>query len=67
MCLGLKGANVEGTKEVVKIVCEGRPKFLHYVSTMGVFSGQSREEEITEDTLPNKERYCSFGMGEICS
>jgi thioester reductase-like protein len=52
----LKGANVDGTKEVLKIVCEGRPKFLHYVSSMGVFSGQSSEEMITEDTLPNKER-----------
>ena len=56
MGVGLKGANVDGTKEVVKMVCEGRPKFLHYVSTMGVFSGQSREEVITEGTLPNKER-----------
>ena len=47
---------MDGTKEVLKIVCEGRPKFLHYVSSMGVFSGQSSEEMITEDTLPNKER-----------
>ena len=47
---------MEGTKEVLRMVCEGRPKFLHYVSTMGVFSGQSRTEVITEKTQPNKEK-----------
>ncbi|CAN5616121.1 hypothetical protein BH20ACT10_BH20ACT10_09390 [soil metagenome] len=33
----LRGVNVEGTREVLRLCCEGRPKPLHHVSTNGVF------------------------------
>ncbi len=31
-------ANVDGTREMVRLAAQGRPKPLHYVSTIGVFS-----------------------------
>ncbi|MBA2693411.1 MAG: amino acid adenylation domain-containing protein [Rubrobacter sp.] len=33
----LKGVNVDGTREVLRLCCEGRPTPLHHVSTNGVF------------------------------
>lgn len=34
----LKVANVTGTEEVLRLACHGRPKAIHYVSTVSVFS-----------------------------
>ena len=53
---GLKQSNVESTKEVLKMACEGKPKFLHFVSTIGVFAPQHAAEVIAEDTAPHKDR-----------
>lgn len=33
----LKDANVGGTREVIRLACEGRPKPIHFVSTIAVF------------------------------
>lgn len=33
----VKGPNVEGTKHVLRFVCTGKPKTLHYISTAGLF------------------------------
>jgi thioester reductase-like protein len=40
----LKGANVDGTREVLRLACAGRAKPLHYVSTISVFSGRGGAE-----------------------
>ncbi|MEM9162915.1 MAG: thioester reductase domain-containing protein [Cyanobacteria bacterium P01_F01_bin.4] len=32
----LKAANVDGTREILKLACHGRPKPLHYTSTLSV-------------------------------
>ncbi|MEM6252550.1 MAG: thioester reductase domain-containing protein [Cyanobacteria bacterium P01_D01_bin.156] len=32
----LKAANVNGTREIIKLACQGRPKSLHYTSTLSV-------------------------------
>nr|VFJ86437.1 MAG: amino acid adenylation domain-containing protein/thioester reductase domain-containing protein [Candidatus Kentron sp. LFY] len=44
----LRKANVEGTKEVLKLACTGRKKPVHYVSTAGVFTGTG--QPIREDS-----------------
>ena len=54
---GLKQSNVEGTKEVLVLASTGRPKFLHYVSTVGVFAPRSSAEVITEETATDCNRY----------
>lgn len=36
--LALKNCNVESTKELIRMAVTTRPKFLHYVSSIGVFS-----------------------------
>ena len=38
----LKAANVTGTEEVLRLACRGRPKAIHYVSTVSVFSEAPR-------------------------
>ncbi|WP_425257559.1 thioester reductase domain-containing protein [Methylomonas defluvii] len=39
----LKAANVKGTEEVLRLACQGRPKAIHYVSTVSVFSEIPRQ------------------------
>ena len=39
------------------MACEGKSKFLHFVSTIGVFALQHAAEVIAEDTTPHKDRY----------
>ena len=42
----LKGANVDGTREVLRLACRHKAKHLHYVSTNGIFpAGGHRCEE----------------------
>lgn len=38
----LRKANVDGTKEVLRLACIERTKSVHYVSTIGVFSGTTK-------------------------
>ena len=52
----LKAVNVGSTKEILKMVCSGRPKFLHYVSTIGVFAPLTPWEHIDESTPPSQDR-----------
>ncbi|MGI8649417.1 MAG: thioester reductase domain-containing protein [Rubrobacter sp.] len=50
----LRAANVEGTREVLRLCSAGHPKTLHHVSTNGVFPpgyGLCREDEETESLL----------------
>ncbi|KAL5489135.1 hypothetical protein EMCRGX_G018193 [Ephydatia muelleri] len=46
----LMACNVGSTKEVIKMACNGCPKFLHYVSTIGVFASATTSEPISEDS-----------------
>jgi len=49
----LKGANVDGTREVLRLACLHEPKPMHHVSTNGIFpsGGQLCEEDVDLDTL----------------
>ncbi|WP_441249421.1 non-ribosomal peptide synthetase [Kitasatospora sp. McL0602] len=54
---GLRGANVLGTEELLRLATTGRPKRLHHLSTLGVFpnepgSGPVLEEDHPGETLP---------------
>ena len=51
----LKASNVNGTKQILLFCMQGRPKFLHYVSTVGVFA-PLLGEVITELVRPDSNR-----------
>jgi thioester reductase-like protein len=49
----LKPANVEGTREVLRLACQGRPTPVHFVSTLSVFLTPGwRGKQVTEDDDP---------------
>lgn len=50
----LKAANVGGTMAVIDLACSGRPKRLHYISTLGVFDQVAffNHRKIEEETIP---------------
>lgn len=45
----LKGANVDGTREILRLACRHRAKHLHYVSTNGIFPAGGHLFEEDED------------------
>jgi thioester reductase-like protein len=49
----LKATNVRSTKEIIKFCCQGNPKFLHYVSSLGVFLVNPMEK-VNENTNPDQ-------------
>jgi thioester reductase-like protein len=49
---GMRAANVSGTREVLRLACAGRPKYLHYISSIAVFSITHYTGTIMEDTFP---------------
>ena len=51
----LKKANVNSTKEILKLCIESRPKALNYVSTIGVFAAFPGKT-ISEESTPSKSR-----------
>ncbi|MGW4031608.1 amino acid adenylation domain-containing protein [Streptomyces sp. NPDC004838] len=53
----LKPANVEGTRELLRLAAEGRPKRFHHMSTLGLFRGGSIRRLITEDSDTSGERH----------
>lgn len=59
----MKPANVEGTREVVRLACSVRRKPLHYVSTLSVFgnAAPASAEGFGEDDFPGPE--IGFGTG----
>jgi thioester reductase-like protein len=48
----VRAANVQGTQEILGLACRGRPKALHYISTVAVFSPAHRADRIEEETIP---------------
>ena len=53
--IALKSSNVDSTKEIIKIACNGRSKFIHYVSTVGIFATEILSDPISEDTAPSSQ------------
>ncbi|MGW9210549.1 thioester reductase domain-containing protein [Embleya sp. NPDC055664] len=49
----LRAANVTGTVEVLRLVCEGRPKRLAHVSTVSVLYGRAPGDRETPDVVPD--------------
>ncbi len=46
----LKGANVDGTREIIRFVLEGEPKQLHYASTLSVFVATNRNTGVASES-----------------
>ena len=49
----LKSSNVESTKEIIAMSRKGRSKFIHYVSTVGVFAPEILSDPISEESDPS--------------
>ncbi|MER6917265.1 amino acid adenylation domain-containing protein [Streptomyces sp. NPDC000594] len=46
----LRAANVEGTRTLLRLAAEGRPKRFHHVSTLGIFGAAEEPRLLTEDS-----------------
>ncbi|MEU1932957.1 amino acid adenylation domain-containing protein [Streptomyces coeruleorubidus] len=62
----LKPANVEGTRTLLHLAGEGRPKAFHHLSTLGVFRPGQKPRLVTEDSPIEGERH-PFGRGYAAS
>ncbi|MFD7705905.1 amino acid adenylation domain-containing protein [Streptomyces sp. NPDC059786] len=62
----LKPANVEGTRTLLHLAAEGRPKAFHHLSTLGVFRSAPNSSVITENSPTSGERH-PFGRGYAAS
>ncbi|WP_075738662.1 non-ribosomal peptide synthetase [Streptomyces acidiscabies] len=62
----LKPANVEGTRTLLRLAAEGRPKAFHHLSTLGVFTPGQGTRLVTEDSTTDRERH-SAGNGYAAS
>eukprot|EP00731_Ephydatia_muelleri_P014123 Em0007g1433a len=57
----LKSSNVESTKEIIAMSRKGRSKFIHYVSTVGVFAPEILSDPISEESDPSpQDRLCEL-------
>ncbi|MFD0413822.1 thioester reductase domain-containing protein [Streptomyces sp. NPDC127108] len=55
----LKAANVAGTRTLLHLAAEGRPKRFHHVSTLGVFGAAAVPRLLTEDSPVARARHTS--------
>ncbi|MFC9681060.1 amino acid adenylation domain-containing protein [Streptomyces sp. NPDC056948] len=62
----LKPANVEGTRTLLRLAAEGRPKAFHHLSTLGVFRPGQDSRLVTEDSPTDGEKH-PFGNGYAAS
>ncbi|GAA2897038.1 MULTISPECIES: non-ribosomal peptide synthetase [Streptomyces] len=62
----LKPANVEGTRTLLHLAGEGRPKAFHHLSTLGVFRPGQGSRPVTEASPIEGERH-PFGRGYAAS
>ncbi|MER6160272.1 amino acid adenylation domain-containing protein [Streptomyces sp. NPDC001868] len=62
----LKPANVEGTRTLLRLAAEGRPKAFHHLSTLGVFGLGQDSRLVTEDSPIGGEKH-PFGNGYAAS
>jgi thioester reductase-like protein len=59
----MRASNVLGTREVVQLACEGRPKVLNYVSTTFIF-GWATKDILTEDENNADMQLLDFGYSQ---
>ncbi|MEH0417371.1 non-ribosomal peptide synthetase family protein [Streptomyces sp. B21-083] len=62
----LKPANVEGTRTLLRLAAEGRPKAFHHLSTLGVFGLGQGSRLVTEESPIGGEKH-PFGSGYVAS
>ncbi|MEE1764997.1 non-ribosomal peptide synthetase [Streptomyces sp. SP18BB07] len=62
----LKPANVEGTRTLLRLAAEGRPKAFHHLSTLGVFGPGRAPRLVSEDSPIDGEKHL-FGDGYAAS
>jgi nonribosomal peptide synthetase DhbF len=62
----LKPANVDGTRSLLHLAAEGRPKAFHHLSTLGVFRPGQDSRLVTEESPIDGERH-PFGRGYAAS
>lgn len=53
----LRSANVEGTREIIKLACNGKTKPIFYISTTDVFSSH-KITLINQDQMPDGKHIC---------
>ena len=56
MCTDLKQENVESTKAILRLVMNGRPKFLNFVSTINVLYCCKNDGSLDETMFSTAER-----------
>ncbi|MBX6766042.1 MAG: thioester reductase domain-containing protein, partial [Actinomadura rubrobrunea] len=49
---GLAGANVDGTREVLRLATLGAPRPVHFISTVGVFSSKEYTADTVSEDVP---------------
>jgi thioester reductase-like protein len=59
----MRAPNVLGTREIVRLACEGRPKVLNYVSTTFIF-GWATKDILTEDDSNADMELLDFGYSQ---
>ncbi|MFF7791546.1 amino acid adenylation domain-containing protein [Streptomyces sp. NPDC007991] len=62
----LKPANVEGTRTLLRLAAEGRPKAFHHLSTLGVFRPGEDFRLVTEDSPIDGQKH-PFASGYTAS
>ncbi|WP_234379355.1 non-ribosomal peptide synthetase [Streptomyces caniscabiei] len=62
----LKPANVEGTRTLLRLAAEGRPKAFHHLSTLGVFGSGQAPRPVSEDSPIDGEQHL-YGDGYAAS
>jgi fatty acid CoA ligase FadD9 len=60
----LKSANVHGTKEMIRLACFGKPKQVHYISTISVISRVSEDSPLNIAEVPLGGYSCSKWVAE---
>ena len=45
----LRAANVLATRDLIRLACQGRPKALHFISSLSVCHAAGRQRAVTED------------------
>ncbi|MBT9099799.1 amino acid adenylation domain-containing protein [Methylovulum psychrotolerans] len=62
----LKAANVSGTREILRLACLGKPKPVHYISTLSIFEDDTATlpPGFSEDDLPSLKTKLTMGYAQ---
>ncbi len=66
----LEATNVRGTKELLRLACEGRPKSLHLASTLSVFVSTDRDEGVSledDDLSQTSQVYGGYAQSKFAA